>query len=117
MEKKNIKSSNEVLKPLLSMAEGDYDKAVAEWTTLREASQNENAMVTQNLAVCSVYIGEMQEVCLYSYYLVYSIPDIVSSSTIYSLHILPFRTLTDVPTDRLILFSNLLLALTTLSTL
>ena len=55
-------SDNSMLKPLLSMAEGDFEKAVQQWTAWREEGEEENAMVTQNMAVCLLYTGQLQQV-------------------------------------------------------
>ncbi len=55
-----------VLRPLLSMADGEYDSAAEEWRQLREScSQQDSAMVTQNLAVCLLYTGQLDEVIHY----------------------------------------------------
>lgn len=52
-----------VLRPLLSMSEGQYDTAVEEWRELRDhSSEQESAMITQNLAVCLLYIGRIDDV-------------------------------------------------------
>jgi len=49
-----------VLKPLLSMADGRYEDAAAEWRAL---SEGEHAVLaTQNLAVCLLYLGRIDEV-------------------------------------------------------
>lgn len=55
-----VKDGNEMLRPLLSMAEGRYEDAIAEWRELREGLDSE--IVTQNLAVCLVYTGRLEEV-------------------------------------------------------
>ncbi len=56
-------TANNVLRPLLSMADGSYDTAAEEWRQLRDnCSQEDNAMVTQNLAVCLMYNGQINEV-------------------------------------------------------
>lgn len=49
-----------VLRPLLSMADGRYEDAAAEWRMLGEG---EHALLaTQNLAVCLLYLGRIDEV-------------------------------------------------------
>ena len=56
-------SITKVLQPLVSMAEGRYEDAVEGWKALREApSTLSNEMVTQNLAVCLLYTGRLDEV-------------------------------------------------------
>lgn len=55
-----VEDGNAMLRPLLSMAEGRYEDAVAEWRELRNSSDSE--LVTQNLAVCLVYTGHLGEV-------------------------------------------------------
>ena len=52
------------LAPLLSMAEGRYTDAATEWRSLlpSEASSPGDPLVTQNLAVCFLYTGELNEV-------------------------------------------------------
>lgn len=52
-----------IFKPLLSMAEGRYDDAVAEWQALLENSPKETdaAIISQNMAVCLLYIGRLNE--------------------------------------------------------
>jgi tetratricopeptide (TPR) repeat protein len=53
-----------LLKPLLSMSEGRYQDAVTEWRALYEDTQrSDNALVGQNLAVCLLYSGRLDEVC------------------------------------------------------
>ena len=51
------------LRPLLSMAEGHYDAAVDEWRALLSTSPS--AIATQNLAVCLLYTGRLDEVRLF----------------------------------------------------
>lgn len=51
------------LQPLLSMTEGRYDDAISEWRDILTSS--ESIMATQNLAVCLLYVGRIEEV-LYS---------------------------------------------------
>lgn len=56
-------TTSSVLGPLLSMAEGQYDNAVREWRDQRDhSSEQESAMITQNLAVCLLYTGRLDEV-------------------------------------------------------
>lgn len=59
----SVKGGNAVLKPLLSMAEGRYEDAITEWSELRQSSDSE--LVTQNLAVCLVYTGRLEEVSFF----------------------------------------------------
>jgi hypothetical protein len=57
-------SEGTTLKPLLSMTEGRYKDAVTEWRTLLESEPKrpDEAMISQNLAVCLLYTGELNEV-------------------------------------------------------
>lgn len=55
-----VKDGNVMLRPLLSMAEGRYEEAIGEWRELGTGSNSE--LVTQNLAVCLVYTGRLEEV-------------------------------------------------------
>lgn len=56
-------TSSSVLRPLLSMAEGRYDNAVGQWKDLNDhSSEQGSAMITQNLAVCLLYTGRIDEV-------------------------------------------------------
>ncbi|KAJ5167911.1 uncharacterized protein N7482_003505 [Penicillium canariense] len=51
-----------LLQPLLSMSEGRYQDAVTEWRTLHEDAQRmDGALVAQNLAVCLLYSGKLDE--------------------------------------------------------
>ena len=61
-------SEEAVFKPLLSMAEGNYKEAVAEWHELLENQPNrpDEAMISQNLAVCLLYTGQLNEVCFHA---------------------------------------------------
>lgn len=62
-EEKGQMTTSSVLRPLLSMAEGQYDNAVNEWRDLRDhASEQESTMMKQNLAVCLLYTGRIDEV-------------------------------------------------------
>lgn len=71
-----------MLDPLLSMAEGRFDDAVTAWKTLRDSSvrQEDGAVITQNLAVCLIYVGKLSEVTphnrcqLWNMLLMFSIP-------------------------------------------
>ena len=57
----------EALQPLVSLAEGRYEDAVDGWKALREApSTRSPEMVTQNLAVCLLYTGRLNEVCSFT---------------------------------------------------
>ncbi|KAI9675819.1 MAG: hypothetical protein M1829_003244 [Trizodia sp. TS-e1964] len=49
---------SEVLSALCSMADGNYGDAVAQWETLLSESEG-SEMVTHNLAVCLLYMGEL----------------------------------------------------------
>lgn len=53
-----------VLNPLLSTAEGRYDDAVNEWRALLDSDfkRLDESMVSQNLAVCLLYTGQLNEV-------------------------------------------------------
>ncbi|THC95750.1 hypothetical protein EYZ11_004789 [Aspergillus tanneri] len=65
---KNLSSkSNEaeaIYTPLLSMAEGRYGDAVSEWKAVLENGSRslDEAIVSQNLAVCLLYTGRLNEV-------------------------------------------------------
>ena len=62
-------ATNNFLVPLLSMAEGRYDNAVSDWRGLREnSSEQGSAMITQNLAVCLLYTGQIDEVSVFPKY-------------------------------------------------
>ncbi|KAL4915346.1 hypothetical protein BDW62DRAFT_126491 [Aspergillus aurantiobrunneus] len=52
-----------IFKPLLSMVEGRYDDAVLEWRALLEYKNREtdDAIISQNLAVCLLYTGQLTE--------------------------------------------------------
>lgn len=53
-----------LLQPLLSMSDGRYPDAVTEWEVLHEdKSRTDGALVAQNLAVCLLYTGKLDEVC------------------------------------------------------
>ncbi|KAE8146536.1 hypothetical protein BDV25DRAFT_48947 [Aspergillus avenaceus] len=56
-------TDNDAFKPLLSMAEGRYDDAVTEWRALLEdpSKVSDAAMINQNLAVCLLYTGRLNE--------------------------------------------------------
>lgn len=60
-----------IFKPLLSMAEGRYDDAVLEWRSLLDIKDKEtdDAIISQNLAVCLLYTGRLSEVRFYFYLL------------------------------------------------
>ena len=52
-----------LLKPLISMSDGRFADAVAEWRILGEdKTRTDGALVAQNLAVCLLYIGQLDEV-------------------------------------------------------
>ncbi|KAL3493850.1 hypothetical protein BJX62DRAFT_68412 [Aspergillus germanicus] len=52
-----------ILKPLLCMAEGRYDDAVLEWRSLLGSNDRatDDAAISQNLAVCLLYTGQLSE--------------------------------------------------------
>ncbi|KAJ5341361.1 hypothetical protein N7541_010485 [Penicillium brevicompactum] len=51
-----------LLKPLISMSDGRYSDAVAEWRVLGEdRTRTDGALVAQNLAVCLLYTGQLEE--------------------------------------------------------
>lgn len=52
--------TDSVLDALLSTANGDFTAATSQWQALHEAFPND-ATITQNLAVCLIYIGRMAE--------------------------------------------------------
>ncbi|GKZ40397.1 hypothetical protein AbraIFM66951_000160 [Aspergillus brasiliensis] len=56
-------AGNDVFRPLLSMAESQYDDAVVEWRALlgNEERRPDEAMISQNLAVCLLYTGRLNE--------------------------------------------------------
>lgn len=52
-----------LLQPLLSMSDGRYNDAVMEWQALQEdQSRTDKSLVAQNLAVCLLYTGKLDEV-------------------------------------------------------
>ncbi|CAG8269820.1 unnamed protein product [Penicillium salamii] len=52
-----------LLKPLISMSDGRYSDAVAEWRALGDdRTRTDGALVAQNLAVCLLYTGQLDEV-------------------------------------------------------
>lgn len=54
-----------LLQPLLSMSDGRYNDAVTEWRVLQEdQSRTDGSLVAQNLAVCLLYTGKLDEVRL-----------------------------------------------------
>ncbi|CAI7583294.1 unnamed protein product [Penicillium viridicatum] len=51
-----------LLKPLISMSDGRFADAVAEWRILGEdRTRTDGALVAQNLAVCLLYTGQLDE--------------------------------------------------------
>lgn len=50
---------------LSSMADGEYETASLEWKTLCDKEPS-NAMYAQNMAVCLLYSGRLDEVCVYN---------------------------------------------------
>ncbi|KAJ5950718.1 Tetratricopeptide-like helical [Penicillium vulpinum] len=56
------KTEAALLKPLISMSDGRFSDAVAEWRILAEdRTRTDGALVAQNLAVCLLYIGQLDE--------------------------------------------------------
>lgn len=52
-----------LLKPLISMSDGRYSDAVTEWRILGEdRTRTDGALVAQNLAVCLLYTGQLDQV-------------------------------------------------------
>lgn len=52
-----------LLKPLLSMSDGRYQDSIDEWRILLEDGQRtDGTLVAQNLAVCLLYTGQLDEV-------------------------------------------------------
>lgn len=52
-----------LMRPLLSMSDGRYTDAVSEWQGLQEdKTRTDGALIAQNLAVCLLYAGELDEV-------------------------------------------------------
>ena len=53
-----------LLQPLLSMSDGRYSDAVDQWRALREdPARADDGLVAQNMAVCLLYSGKLDEVC------------------------------------------------------
>ncbi|KAI9372685.1 hypothetical protein BJX61DRAFT_428710 [Aspergillus egyptiacus] len=54
---------NAIFSPLLSMAEGRYEDAVSEWRALlaNKDKTTDDAVISQNLAVCLLYTGRLSE--------------------------------------------------------
>ena len=53
-----------MLEPLLSMADGGYEDAAKQWRALIEGEHS--LLARQNLAVCLLYLGKLDEVRLYN---------------------------------------------------
>lgn len=53
-----------IFKPLLSMSEGRYNDAVIEWRDIlgNNSREADEAIISQNLAVCLLYTGQLSEV-------------------------------------------------------
>jgi hypothetical protein len=52
-----------LLKPLISMSDGRYSDAVTQWRILGEdRTRTDGALIAQNLAVCLLYTGQLDEV-------------------------------------------------------
>jgi trafficking protein particle complex subunit 12 len=55
-----------ILNPLTAMSEGSYDEAAIKWKALLEGPVGPiKPMAVQNLAVCLLYTGQLNEVCYY----------------------------------------------------
>lgn len=53
-----------LLQPLLSMSDGRYSDAAIEWQSLqKDTSRTDGGLIAQNLAVCLLYTGKLDEVC------------------------------------------------------
>lgn len=50
-----------ILSPLLSMAQGDYSAAITQLMAIRERATSPDPLVLQNLAVCLIYTGRLDE--------------------------------------------------------
>ncbi|KAF3030514.1 hypothetical protein E8E15_006836 [Penicillium rubens] len=58
----NERKEAALLKPLISMSDGRFADAVAEWRILGEdKTRTDGALVAQNLAVCLLYVGQLDE--------------------------------------------------------
>lgn len=73
------KGEEKVVQGLAAMADGEYGDAVKVWEELiassMDGSDGEMAMYRQNLGVCLLYLGKMDEVCLFFFplhFLIYS---------------------------------------------
>lgn len=59
----NDSKEGALLQPLISMSDGRYSDAVSEWRILVEdRTRTDGALVAQNLAVCLLYTGKLDEV-------------------------------------------------------
>ncbi|TPX19620.1 hypothetical protein DIZ76_017412 [Coccidioides immitis] len=78
--------SGGILGPLLGMAEGRFTDAVTEWRNLREHQviTEDETLVAQNLAVCLLYVGKLNEVTPYIVFFVWADSLIVKSQGKYS---------------------------------
>lgn len=53
-----------LLQPLLSMSDGRYSDAADEWRSLQEDNtRTDGGLIVQNLAVCLLYTGKLDQVC------------------------------------------------------
>lgn len=55
-----LSNSSGVLEALVKTADGEFDATIASWRALREQNPDE-ALIGQNLAVCLIYTGQMDE--------------------------------------------------------
>ncbi|KAK2879486.1 hypothetical protein FQN49_000818 [Arthroderma sp. PD_2] len=56
-------SSSGILEPLLKMAEGKFDDAVADWNDVLKiySGTDDEVLIKQNLAVCLLYVGNLKQ--------------------------------------------------------
>lgn len=60
----SVSSPANVVEPLLKMAEGKFDEAVAGWNDLLKTycGTDDEVLIKQNLAVCLLYVGDLKQV-------------------------------------------------------